>query len=161
MAVEAGLSVYVVGGQGVRLFVVVVNYHSNIIVSGGIAKNGLSKCKVDPCWVCSLRVTVIFVLCLQCGKWVHCRCAGMKRVTPKFKKNVTCRKCEGNTGEAVELEVKLCDEADTISEFTYLGDMVSVGGGCKAAVAARTRCRWVKFRECGELLYGRRFPLRL
>ena len=25
----------------------------------------------------------------------------------------------------------------------------------------RTRCGWLKFRECGELLYGRRFPLRL
>ena len=31
----------------------------------------------------------------------------------------------------------------------------------EAAVTARTRCRWVKFMECGELLYGRRFPLRL
>ena len=39
--------------------------------------------------------------------------------------------------------------------------MVSVGGGCEAAVTARTRSGWVKFRECGELLYCRRFPLRL
>ena len=30
-----------------------------------------------------------------------------------------------------------------------------------AAVTARTRCGWVNFGECGELLYGRRFPLRL
>ena len=29
------------------------------------------------------------------------------------------------------------------------------------AVTARTRCESVKFREYGELLYGRRFPLRL
>ena len=28
-------------------------------------------------------------------------------------------------------------------------------------MAARTRCGWVKFRECSELLYGRRFPLNL
>ena len=35
------------------------------------------------------------------------------------------------------------------------------GGGCDAAVTDRTRCVWIKFRECGELLYGRRFPLRL
>ena len=34
-------------------------------------------------------------------------------------------------------------------------------GGCEAAVTARARCGWVKFRECSELLYGRRFPLRL
>ena len=49
----------------------------------------------------------------------------------------------------------------TVREFTYLGDSVSAGGGCEAAVTARTRCGWVKFRECGELLYGRRPPLRL
>ena len=27
-------------------------------------------------------------------------------------------------------------------------------------VTARTVCRWVKPRECGELLYSRRFPLK-
>ena len=37
---------------------------------------------------------------------------------------------------------------------------MSAGGGCED-VTARTRCGWVKFRKCGELLYGRRFPLRL
>ena len=37
---------------------------------------------------------------------------------------------------------------------------VNAGGGCEAAVTARTRCGWVKLRECGELLYGR-FPLKL
>ena len=30
-----------------------------------------------------------------------------------------------------------------------------------AAVTARTRCGRVKLRECGELLYGRIFPLKL
>ena len=30
-----------------------------------------------------------------------------------------------NIGEAVELEVKLCDEVETVSEFTYVGDSVS------------------------------------
>ena len=38
---------------------------------------------------------------------------------------------------------------------------MSGGGGCEAAVAARTGCGWVIFMERGELLYGRRFPLRL
>ena len=44
---------------------------------------------------------------------------------------------------------------ETVQEFTYLGDRVSAGGGCEAAVTARTRCGWAKFRE---LLHGRRFP---
>ena len=38
---------------------------------------------------------------------------------------------------------------------------MSAGGGCEAAITARTRCGWVKFRECCELLYDRRFPLKL
>ena len=42
-----------------------------------------------------------------------------------------------------------------------LCDRVSVGGGCEAAVTARTRCGWAKFRVCGELLNSRRFPLKL
>ena len=70
-------------------------------------------------------------------------------------------KCEGSIGETVEQEVKLCDEVKTVREFTYLGDRVSVGGECEAAVTARARCGWVKFMECGELLYDRSFPLRL
>ena len=49
-------------------------------------------------------------------------------ITPKFSRNFTCRKCEGNIGEAVEQEVRLCDGVKTISEFIYLGDKVSAGG---------------------------------
>ena len=85
----------------------------------------------------------------------------MKRVTPKFSTNPTCRKCEGSIGEAVEQEVKLCDEVEYVSEFSYLCDRVSASEGCEAAVITRRRCRCDKSRECGELLYVRRFPLKL
>ena len=81
-------------------------------------------------------------------------------MTSKFSRNLTCRKCEGNIGEAAEQEVKLCDEVKIVRESTYLGDRVSAGGGCEAAVTARARCGWVKFRECNLLLFGRRYPLR-
>ena len=30
----------------------------------------------------------------------------------------------------MEQEEKLCDEVETVQEFTYLGDSVSAGGGC-------------------------------
>ena len=50
---------------------------------------------------------------------------------------------------------------ETVIEFTYHGDRVGVDGGCEAAVTARKSCGWAKLRECGELLYGRRFPLKL
>ena len=59
----------------------------------------------------------------------------------------------------MEHEEKLCDEVETIREFKYLGDRVSTSGGCLAAVTSITRCLWVMLRECGELMYDRRFPL--
>ena len=79
------------------------------MVSGSITKDGLSESKVDPCSVCSLRVKANSVLCVQCGKRIHGRCVRLKRVTQKCVKNLTCQKCEGNIGEAVEQEEKLCN----------------------------------------------------
>ena len=55
----------------------------------------------------------------------------------------------------------LCDEEETVWEFTYFGDRVSACGGCEAAVTTGIRCGWVEFRECGELLHGRKFSLEL
>ena len=52
--------------------------------------------------------------------------------------NFTCRKCDGNIGEAVEQKVKLCDEVKTILEFTSLGDRVRAYGGCGVPVTAGT-----------------------
>ena len=37
---------------------------TNVTVSSAITKNGLSKSKVDPCEVCSLRVKANSVLCV-------------------------------------------------------------------------------------------------
>ena len=110
---------------------------------------------VDPCGVCCLRVKANSVLCVQCGKWINGRCAGVKLVTPMFSGNFTCKECEGNIGETVKQEEKLCDEVKTVREFTYLGDRESAGGGCEAAVTARTRCGLVSFRECSGFLYGK------
>ena len=40
----------------------------------------------------------------------------------------------------MEQKVKLCDEVETVRELTYPGDRVNAGGGCEAALTARTRC---------------------
>ena len=66
-----------------------------VIVSSSITKDDLSKSKVDPCGVCSLRVKVNSVLCLQCGKWIHGRCVRAKRVTPRFMKNLHSERVKG------------------------------------------------------------------
>ena len=45
--------------------------------------------------------------------------------------------------------------------FCYLGDRLNSSGCCEAAVTARVRMGWVKFRECGELLLGNRLSLKI
>ena len=56
---------------------------------------------------------------------------------------------------------KLCDDVETVNGFCYLGDRLNASGGCEAAVTARVGIGWVRFRECGELLLGNRFPLKM
>ena len=82
---------------------------TKVMVSGCITKDGLSKRKVEPCGVCSLRVKANSVIRVQCGKWIHRRCVGMKKVTTDFSRNIACWKCHSNIEEAVEGEEKLCN----------------------------------------------------
>ena len=56
---------------------------------------------------------------------------------------------------------KRYDEVKTVKGFCYLGDMLNASGGCETAVTARTRLEWKKFIECGEILFGKRFSLRM
>ena len=56
---------------------------------------------------------------------------------------------------------KLCDGVKTVSKFTYLGDRLNATGGCETAVTATLRIGWMKFRECSEILKGRRFSVKM
>ena len=44
---------------------------TKVMVRDGITKDGFSKSKVDPFWVCSLRVKANSVLNAQCGMWIQ------------------------------------------------------------------------------------------
>ena len=48
-----------------------------------------------------------------------------------------------------------------MKSFCYLGDRVNASGGCEAAVTAKARIGWVKFKECGELLNSKGFSLKM
>ena len=95
--------------------------------------------------MCPLFWRPIAALCVQCDMWIN----EEKMVTTKFARSFAHRKCKWNIGEAVEQEEKWCDEVETAKEHTYLGDRVSAGGGCEAAVTVRTGCGWVVSRVGG------------
>ena len=56
---------------------------------------------------------------------------------------------------------KLCDEVETENGFCCFGDRLNASGGYEAAVTARVKIGWIRFRECGKLLLGNRFPLKM
>ena len=101
------------------------------------------------------------VLCTKCGNWVYGRCAKIKGVTSRLAMHFICLKCKGIIEGTVDSIEKLCDKAETVNRFCYLGDRLNTSGGCEVAVTARIRISWVRFKESGELLLGNRFPLKI
>ena len=81
------------------------------MVIDSIKKVGFSKSTVDSCVVCSLTVEVNLVLCVQCSKWIHSRCAGVNSMVPRYLRN-----CDENIGEAMEQQKELCNEVETIRD---------------------------------------------
>ena len=69
-----------------------------------------------------------------------------------------CSRWRGIITGTVDSIEKLWDEVETVNGFCYLGDKANFSGGYKAAVIARARIGWVRFRECGELCLEIGFP---
>ena len=83
----------------------------------------------------------------------------MKRVTSTLARDFICELCIYTKEGIVEPgeELSFFDQVDFVKSFCYLGDRLNASGGSEAAVTARTRIGWTKLRECGKLLYGRKF----
>ena len=86
------------------------------------------------------------VLGVKCGKWTHGRCTKVKRVTPRLGRDFVCGRCKQVDDGLVEPVKELCEEVETVRGFYYLGDKVNESNGCEAAVTARARIGWVKFK---------------
>ena len=86
----------------------------------------------------------------------------MKRVTSTLAKGFVCELhayAKKGIVEPVE-ELSIFDPVDFVKSLCYLAGRLNASDGSEAAVTARTRIRWIKFRECGELLFGRKFSLK-
>ena len=81
-----------------------------------------------------------------------------KRVTARLAFYFACSECKRITEGMVDSIKKLCDE---VNGFCYLGIRLNSSGSCKAAVTAKVRIGWIRFRECRALLLGNRSPLRI
>ena len=114
-----------------------------MVVSG--AEGEVTVSKIDPCGICGKQVMVTSVLCLKCKKWIHGRCAKVKRVTPRLGE-ILC--VEDARSKLMDLLEELCEEVETVRGFGYLGDRVNAGSGCEAAATARARIGWGNVGSC-------------
>ena len=130
---------------------------TKVMVSG--SKGEIFKSKVDPCAKYGKKVMANLVMCTKCGKWVHGRCAKMKRVTSTQAKEFVCKLCVDTKEEIVEpgKEISFFHQVDFVKSFSSLRDGRNASDGSEAAVTAKTKTGWVQFRECGELLYEIKF----
>ena len=65
---------------------------TKVVVSG--AECEVSVSKVGPYGICGRRVPENSVLCGKCRKWIHGRCAKVKRVTPRLGRDFACGRCK-------------------------------------------------------------------
>ena len=71
-----------------------------------------------------------------------------------------CEQCVKTIKEP-DKEISFFDQAEFENSFCYLRNRLHVSGGSEAAVTARTRIGWIKFREDGELLYRKKLSSRM
>ncbi len=134
-----------------------VNMGKTKVMMSGIGLDVLKPSGKHPCGVCLKGVGNNSMLCHGCSKWVHKRCTGRDRVTddPLFRCSrclQTARPIDGRPAE----EIQVGDEKiEVVAYFVYLGDTLSAGGGCEAAVRARVGSAWKKFRGLLPILTAR------
>jgi len=114
-----------------------------------------------PCGVCSKGVGSNSLQCTSCQKWVHKKCSGIKGSMSKVAKSFISGGClnlvtrAGRTSVDIGASAKL----ESVDKFCYLGDMLSVDGDADAAVEARIRIGWNKFRQLVPLLTNKDISL--
>ena len=115
--------------------------------------------KIDPC---GKRVTVNLLIYAKCDQWIRERCLKLKKVTPSSAKFLVSSKCNKAASGAGEVQQNvMCDKLETVKQFCHLGDRLNASGGCEVIVTAKTRLGWKKFKEWGEILFGKKFFLQM
>ena len=117
--------------------------------SGGI----VVLAKIDPYGVCGKRDKVNCVRCMTCKKWIHARCARIKRVSRRINGNFECRVCmNGAKVECKNASNGCLRELERVNSYCYLKDNVNGGGGSELAVTRRIGLGWKAFNSVSSML---------
>ena len=95
------------------------------------------------------------IFCGGCKSWVHKKCFGISgslKRDPSFRCArclVTARPVDGRIITEVQMGN---DKLEVVTDFCYLGDMISAGKGCKLSSITRCKSAWSKFHQLLPLL---------
>ena len=92
---------------------------------------------------------------------MHKKCSGIKGSMVKILKSFTCKGCLNPATSAgrTSIDIGASANLELVDKFCYLGDMLSVEGDADAAVEARIRVGWNKFRQLVPLLTNKDISL--
>ena len=111
-----------------------------------------------------MLIILAFIECSQCKLWVHKKSSGLTDrlvADPEF----VCQRCQGVACPIDGCLVTHVDvdgtQLDVEATFCYLGDMISAGGGCDRAIAARCCAAWSKFRKLLPILTSKHISFKI
>lgn len=137
---------------------------TKVMVTGREAAEKVKSGKF-PCGCCGKGVGTNSILCKECGKWCHKKCAGVKNGRNLSKvKDFRCPAC-------VRKEFKKKDEdeggvetgggrLECVDSFCYLGEVLDCEARVERAVRSRVAAAWRKWRELVTLLVNQGIPLK-
>ena len=135
-----------------------VNMKKTKFMVSGAGLNVLKDSGKFPCAVCRKGVGANSICCSSCKFWVHKKCSGLRgrlSADPNFVSPRCLAKARPIDGRPVT-DITVDDSTlDAESEFCYLGDVLSAGGGCTQAIIARCRAAWGKFKKLLPILASR------
>ena len=134
-----------------------VNAGKTKIIICGIGLDLLQSSGEIPCAICCTGVGSNSIQCSGRKHWVHKKFSGLKGL--KEDPNYMCSRCLGTAPPIdrrpqKEVQVKP-DKLEVVASFCYLGDMLSVSGGCELAMITRVKTAWKKFKELLPVLSSR------
>ena len=91
---------------------------AKVVVSG--AEGEVTVSKIDPCGICGKRVRENSVLCVKCRKWIHGRCAKVKRVTLWLGRNVVCGRFKKQADACIHPIPHIIETSHRFHLFTQL-----------------------------------------
>jgi len=147
--------------KNIFLFFVHKDNNKTKVMISGERQKPVQKAARWPCGVCGRSLGSNSIQCNRCHQWVHKKCSGIKGSMYKVMRSFISTGCSNpviSTGHT-NVDIGASANLELVDKFCYLGDMLRVDRDADAAVEARIRIGWNKFKQLVPLLTNRDISL--